>query len=210
MEKDKMHILRLLTAIEDNGSVSQRELSMRLNISLGLINLFVKRLISQGYFDVMIRPSKKTTYTLTPKGISERACLTLEYFDHSLEYYREIRNHIRSKLSELEKEQVKDVILYGMGELTELTYICMQNSPVNLLGVVDGGPIEQKSFFGFQIHSPDYLLDMPGVAVLITTLESCEEKKAEIRRKGGNERPIYDLMCFQRSLLKRTAESCGV
>lgn len=203
MEKDRMHILRLLDAIEENGSVSQRELSSRLNISLGLINLFIKRLIKQGCFDVIARPSRKTIYTLTSKGISERARLSSEYFDHSLGYYREIRNHIRSKLNEIENEQVKSVIFYGMGELAELAYVCMQDSPVNLLGVIDGGPIQQNKFFGYQIHSPEYLLQTPGVAVLITSLESCEEKKAEIRQNGGDERPIYDLTFFRKNLRKR-------
>lgn len=201
MEKDGMHVLRLLVAVEENGSVSQRELAKRLNVSLGLINLLTRRLIKQGYFEALIRPSKKTMYTLTPKGISERKRLTLEYFDYSLEYYRVIRDHVRSRLNELENEQVKSIILYGMGELAELTYICMQDSPVNLLGVIESGPIEKKSFFGYPIHSPEYLLQMPGVAVLITSIESCEEKKTDIRRNGGNERAIYDLI-FQRDLLK--------
>ena len=48
MEKEDLYILRLMGEIERDGMTSQRELAGRLNLSLGLINTFIKRLVGKG------------------------------------------------------------------------------------------------------------------------------------------------------------------
>ena len=50
MDKDDLYMLRLMGEIDRNGITSQRELSRRLNVSLGLVNAFLNRLINKGYF----------------------------------------------------------------------------------------------------------------------------------------------------------------
>ena len=47
MDKEDLHVLRLMGEIDRNGNYSQRELSSRLNISLGLVNTFLKRLVTR-------------------------------------------------------------------------------------------------------------------------------------------------------------------
>ena len=59
MEKEDLNILRLMREIDRDGNSSQRELSRRLNISLGLVNTFLKRLIKKGYFKVKTMPRNR-------------------------------------------------------------------------------------------------------------------------------------------------------
>ncbi len=193
MEKDKIHAFRLIEAIEQDGYVSQRELAKRLNLSLGLVNLFVRRLVTEGYFEIAVGPSKRTIYVLTPKGAAERSRLAGEYFHHCLEFYRGIRHTIRKKVTEIEGEQVRNVILYGAGEIAELVYLCLQGSAVSLVGVIDSQNNGDRDFFGHEIQRPEGLLGMPDAAVLITSIDDCEEKVSEIARNGGHDRMIFHL-----------------
>ena len=71
MEKEDFHILRLMGEIERDSSPSQRELSRRLNLSLGLVNSFIKRLVKKGYFKVKTLPRKRVKYFLTPEGLAK-------------------------------------------------------------------------------------------------------------------------------------------
>ncbi|MBW2023016.1 MAG: winged helix-turn-helix transcriptional regulator, partial [Deltaproteobacteria bacterium] len=78
MDNEDIHILRLMGEIERNGSFSQRELARRLNISLGLVNRFIKRLVNKGYFKVKTLPRNRVKYFLTPKGLARKSKLTIE------------------------------------------------------------------------------------------------------------------------------------
>jgi DNA-binding MarR family transcriptional regulator len=84
MDKENIHILRLMGEIERDASPSQRELSSRLNLSLGLVNTFIKRLVSKGYFKVKTMPRNRVKYFLTPKGLARKSRLTVEYLQYSV------------------------------------------------------------------------------------------------------------------------------
>ena len=85
MDKEHIHMLRLMGEIERDGNSSQRELSRRLNLSLGLVNTFLKRLVAKGYFKVKTMPRNRVKYFLTPKGLARKSRLTVEYLE--MEYH---------------------------------------------------------------------------------------------------------------------------
>ena len=71
MNPQDIRTLQILEAIESNDAPSQRDLAESLNISLGLINSFVRRLTKKGYFKITHLPRNRVSYILTPKGIAE-------------------------------------------------------------------------------------------------------------------------------------------
>ena len=86
MEKEDLHILRLMGEIDRDGDHSQRELSQRLDLSLGLVNTFLKRLVSKGYSKVTTLPKNRLKYFLTPEGIARKSKLTVEYLHYSMNF----------------------------------------------------------------------------------------------------------------------------
>ena len=92
MDKEDLHILRLMGEIDRNGDHSQRELSRRLNISVGLVNTFLKRLVAKGYFKVTTMPRNRLKYFLTPEGLARKSKLTAEYLRYSVNFYKDIKN----------------------------------------------------------------------------------------------------------------------
>jgi DNA-binding MarR family transcriptional regulator len=56
MDQDKLRTLKLLEAVDSSHPPTQRELARDLNISLGLVNAFMKRLVKKGYFKITTIP----------------------------------------------------------------------------------------------------------------------------------------------------------
>ncbi|MEA2082477.1 MAG: winged helix-turn-helix transcriptional regulator, partial [Elusimicrobiota bacterium] len=63
---------KLLLAVESGEASSQRKLAGKLNVSLGMVNLCLRRLIKQGYIKTHGLNKRKVQYLLTPKGFTEK------------------------------------------------------------------------------------------------------------------------------------------
>jgi predicted transcriptional regulator len=61
-------IAGLLTTVDREGRVSQRQLSMQLGVTLGPVNTYVKRCVKMGLIKIRNVPSPQYIYYLTPKG----------------------------------------------------------------------------------------------------------------------------------------------
>jgi DNA-binding MarR family transcriptional regulator len=92
-------------------------LARDLNISLGLVNAFIKRLAKKGYFKITTIPKKRARYLLTPKGAVEKSRLTYEYIRYSVGFYREIREMLVSLFGRLEREGVERIAYMDAGKL---------------------------------------------------------------------------------------------
>ena len=95
MEKESQRQLTILTEIAEGRPITQRAIADKMGVALGLVNLYLKRLVRKGYIKVSTIPSNRIKYLLTPKGVAEKARLTYEYMGYSLQLYRKTRSAIR-------------------------------------------------------------------------------------------------------------------
>ena len=58
---DDYRSLQLLDEISKNHELTQRDLSRKLGVALGLINSYLKNLVSKGYITVSTIPRKRYT-----------------------------------------------------------------------------------------------------------------------------------------------------
>jgi len=168
-----LHILRLMGEVERDGHRTQRELSARLNISLGLVNTFMKRLVSKGYFKVKTMPQNRLKYFLTAKGLARKSRLTVEYLKYSVHYYREAKDLLLEKFEMLGEQGVKRILFWGTGEVAELAYLYLQLTDIQLGGVVDDQRNGQR-FFGFPVDSLHRLRVPDWDRILVTRLDDPE------------------------------------
>jgi EPS-associated MarR family transcriptional regulator len=96
-DENRYKILKLL---ESNPEVNQRELAIELGISLGKANYCIKAIIEKGWVKVSnFRKSsnkKAYAYFLTPKGIDEKAKVTLRFLQYKQEEYTNLQIEIES------------------------------------------------------------------------------------------------------------------
>ncbi|MBW2133565.1 MAG: winged helix-turn-helix transcriptional regulator [Deltaproteobacteria bacterium] len=97
MDHRDLRTLKLLEEIEHNHAPSQRDLAKKLNISLGLVNAFVKRLAHKGYFKISTIPKNRVMYILTPKGMAEKTRLTKGNPDETGRRRRRQRHFLRRR-----------------------------------------------------------------------------------------------------------------
>ena len=73
MNVAEQRVLQVLEAVTQNSRITQRLLSTKLGIALGLTNMYLRRLTRKGYIKcVNIRPNR-LRYLITPHGIAEKA-----------------------------------------------------------------------------------------------------------------------------------------
>lgn len=108
-EESHLKVLRLL---ECDPSMSQRELSVALGISLGKTNYCVKALLDKGLLKVNnFRNSHNKlayAYLLTPAGFAARAELTAQFLKHKIREYENLRleiEHLQSEVARANQEQ---------------------------------------------------------------------------------------------------------
>ena len=156
--------LAMLDAVERDQHITQRSLSAKLGIALGLTNLLVKRIVTKGWIKVTHLKANRVAYLITPAGIAEKARLTNAYIESTIHLYTETRALIRESLDrlsagwpaeDLDENGRKRIVFYGTGEVAEIAYISLQETDLQLVGVVDDKP--RKPFLGFPVHSPDLL-----------------------------------------------------
>lgn len=169
--------------IDRDGDHSQRELSRRLNISLGLVNTFLKRLVNKGYFKVKTMPRNRVKYFLTPEGLARKSKLTVEYLQYSLNFYKDIKTLLLNRYKDMDKNNVKSVLFYGAGEVAELAYLYLQQTDIRLVGIIDDKQ-NGKNFFDFRIDSIDGLEQMDWDMVLLTRLEDPDQNIKTLLKRG--------------------------
>jgi len=99
---------QILKSLEQDSNFTQRQLSNNLGVSLGKINYCLKSLIEKGFIKVdNFRNNKNKTqysYLLTPKGIEEKAKLTLDFIRIKTQEYDTLKQEIESL-----KKEVKSI-----------------------------------------------------------------------------------------------------
>ena len=91
---------RVLRVLQDEPDLSQREISVRLGVSLGAVNYCLRALTEKGQVKVRnFRSSDnklRYAYILTPNGIAEKARLTGAFLARKIAEYEALRAEIEA------------------------------------------------------------------------------------------------------------------
>ncbi len=169
MDQQEIRTLRILEEIVNEDAPSQRDLSRKLNISLGLVNTFVKRLAKKGYFKITTIPKNRVRYLLTPKGAAEKTRLTYEYIQSSMSFYKNARSKVHKLLLELQDSGVRKIVFCGVSELSEISYLLLQDTVVKLVGIVDDRQ-RNNIFLKKEVVGTDQLQYLSYDLILITDI----------------------------------------
>lgn len=151
---------QILAEMAAGGDVSQRSLSGRLGIALGLTNLLVCRLTQKGLVRIVRIKPHRVRYLLTPAGLAEKARMAQDAFQRSVKRYALARNRIDDAFRSVSGQwpmhaRRKPVIFYGLGEVAEIGYICLQDSDLVLIAVIADADSERSRFFGVPVFRRD-------------------------------------------------------
>jgi DNA-binding MarR family transcriptional regulator len=180
---EEIRDLRLLDELERNPIISQRELSHKFNIALGITNACLRRMVRKGWIRISGLSHRKIGYYLTPKGFAEKARLSLHLISYTVQHYSELKRIISNRLLEMQQDGLHRIVFYGVGDEMEVAYITLQGVSLQLIGIVeDDEKMEPKIVLGHEIEPVSRIHEIKPDCVLITSLEGIEEKKEKLRK----------------------------
>jgi len=183
LDTNQLRTLRLLEEIERNHSPSQRYLAKQLNVSLGLVNSFVKRLARKGYFKITTIPRNRVKYILTPMGVAQKTKLTYQYIHYSYQFYKDARTKIREIFEGLARQNIRRVVFYGIGHFAEIAYISLQETPMKMVAMVDDVKAGEQ-FMGMPVESPAQVTQLLYDSIIITAIASRKRIRTKLIEQG--------------------------
>ena len=97
----KEELLKTLRKLHDHPNSSQRDLAGELGFSLGKLNYCLKALKQKGLIKINNFKKNKNKinyiYVLTPKGISEKTKLTINFMKRKMKEYDELKKELNKK-----------------------------------------------------------------------------------------------------------------
>ena len=106
MSNREVH-LALLRKLEVNPEYTQRELSREMGISLGKVNYCIKKLSEKGWIKLtnFSTNSNKLSYIylLTPRGIDQKAKLTVSFLKIKIDEFEVLKNEISNLKHDLKE-----------------------------------------------------------------------------------------------------------
>ena len=121
--------LKIIEEIERNKGITQRELSKRAGISLGMVNISLRELAKKGYVKVRGMNKQSLEYVITPRGFSEKAKKSYRYFRNTLASLRKMKEKIQLLILTEYSKGARDFFILGDGELADIVEMSFKSLP---------------------------------------------------------------------------------
>ena len=186
-----MRDLQFLEELEKTPNLSQRELSNKFGIALGVTNACIKRMVRRGWIKLKKIPPRRIGYYLTPKGFAEKTKLTGTFFSYNIRHYSRLKAMIAAKFLEMASQGVRCVIFYGVSDEMEVAYVTLQGTDMELVGIVDDNDGSKgKNIFGKETKDPKEIDNLSADAILVTSIHD-EEKILKNLKKRKNDVKVF-------------------
>ena len=98
---------RIMRILHESPNITQRELAVKLGVSLSGLNYCLKALIDKGWVKIQNFSNNKNklgyAYLLTPTGIVQKASLTNSFLQRKMQESEDLKQEIKQM-----KQEVKD------------------------------------------------------------------------------------------------------
>ena len=189
MDPQDIRTLKILEAIDCQETPSQRDMAQSLNVSLGLVNSFVRRLAKKGYFKISHLPRNRIRYILTPKGAAEKSRLTYTYIQLSLHFYKDARRKFQELLKSLEDQGIEKIAFFGAGDMAEIGCLSVLETALELVAIAD--PLRfGEELLGRTIIAPEALADYEIEKIVITSADHAPQETIDFLKQFSISRTL--------------------
>ena len=188
--KSEELIREVLEVVENEDNLTQRTLSSKLGIALGLANTYLKRCTEKGLIKIQHAPRNRYLYYLTPKGFTEKARLTGEYLKYSFDFYRKAKKEYVDIIDWCEKAGFKKVVLSDLSELAEVSILASYDTSVKIVGILGKG---KSKFFGVPV-SQNIKVFGDSDLIVITAMADIDNRYLELLKYTSKDKIIIPKM----------------
>ena len=126
-ERTEDYEFKVIYEIGKDLNTTQRKISHRIGLSLGMTNLVIKKLIAKGYVKVKGLDRKRVQYILTPRGFTEKVKKTHRYLLGTIDTLKKVKEKIQDTVLEYYEKGERNFTILGKGELADIVEISLRD-----------------------------------------------------------------------------------
>ena len=137
----------VLDYLKNNYQTSQREIAENTGLSVGTVNLLIKKMAKKGFIKLERINGRTLRYILTPKGMAEKARLTYAYLKISYQKIIKINNALAKVVNRHKNHSSTpvQVIFYGpQDEVLEMLKTAATDQGINYTITSDPGELQNQ------------------------------------------------------------------
>ena len=165
--------LEILERLENNGHLTQRDLSKEVGIALGLVNHLLKKMVNKGWIKIKNIDAKKIRYLITPEGAREKSSLLYKRVESTIHFHLEAKRVIKDKVIHLKNEGIENVSIYGVNHISEVLFIVLKELDLELAHVVDDNK-EGEVWFGYKVIGIDQFVTSNTTVLILAAFDKEE------------------------------------
>ena len=165
--------LAILEKLENNGHLTQRDLSKEVGIALGLVNHLLKKMVKKGWIKIKNIDAKKIRYLITPEGAMEKSSLLYKRVESTIHFYLDAKRVIKEKVEHLKDDGVKSVSIYGINHISEVLFIVLKELGLELTCVVEEEK-EGEEWFGYNVIGMEEFVENKDSVLIFASFDKNE------------------------------------
>jgi len=118
--------LKVIEEISRETRLTQREISRRTKLSLGAVNIIIKRLMKRGMVKTRNLNPRKIEYIITPKGFTEKTRKTYNYVLKTVNLVKLVREEIAKIVLEEYNRGQKKFLILGNDDLADIIELALK------------------------------------------------------------------------------------
>lgn len=162
---------------------NQRDISRQMDLSLGMTNMLIHRLLTKGYIRIKQLDKKKVEYILTPKGFAEKMQKSIKYTMRTINSIGVIKKTLADILTKAYDEGYRKFYILGASDLAGLIEIVLKEKFNDAYEVFHVSEITSVLSDGLVlICREDVIVDVPGVKTLDMIHELAKDEAVILER----------------------------
>jgi len=121
----------LINILGDDLAINQRDLSRHMDLSLGTVNMLIRRLVTKGYIRIRQLNKRKVEYILTPKGFAEKTRKSIKYTLKTLNSIASVKESMKPIIIRLYEKGERNFFVLGESDLAFLVESVLRENGLN-------------------------------------------------------------------------------
>jgi DNA-binding MarR family transcriptional regulator len=163
---------------------NQRDISRQMDLSLGMTNMLIHRLLTKGYIRIKQLNKKKVEYILTPKGFAEKMQKSIKYTMKTINSIGVIKKGLTDILIKAYESGHRKFYILGESELAGLIEIVLKEKFDGAHEIVPVREITSDLTDGIVLVCREGETGVPGVKTLDLIHELAKDE-ALITERGA-------------------------
>ena len=151
LDPNRYRELAILSHVEETPRLNNRLAAHKLGVSVKLAHETLKRMVGKGWLHVKKHHSRRWDYFLTSMGVAEKARLSMEFLEFTMQFYRQARRRSAEVCRDLAADGVRTVALLGANELAEIVSLGIREWGLELTDVFDPDRSPDR-FLGLEVR----------------------------------------------------------